>query len=487
MGRFFGTDGIRGVANTELTPELAFKLGRAIVGALPEDAFALSAPSVQDAGSATESDCTKHPAAFRRPRVLIGRDTRRSGKMLEGALSAGITSAGADAVLAGIVPTPAVSLLLQNGRFDAGIVISASHNPPEYNGLKVFLGGGKKLSDAQEVRIEEMLHTEDVPLPQFCNASADACECRPSRPTGAALGRVETLSSAADEYVQGLVGLFPIDVLKGMKVALDCGHGASSATSPAAFRALGAEVVVLNDDYNGDDINVNCGSTHLEIVAECVQSDTFDLGIAHDGDADRMLAVDETGAVVDGDHIMAICAKHLKDTGQMDGLPVVGTVMANLGFIRALEELNIPVETTAVGDRYVLERMRKTGAILGGEQSGHIILLQHNSTGDGLLSALMLASIVASSGKKLSELAKVMTSYPQVLINIYVSSKDIEGCAPLQAAMTQAEEQLGDTGRILVRASGTEKLVRVMVEAADEAQAQSIAESLAAVVESELG
>jgi len=404
-------------------------------------------------------------------------------------MSAGITSAGADAVLAGIVPTPAVSLLLKEDSFDAGIVISASHNPPEYNGLKVFLGGGKKLNDEQEARIEALLHTEDVPLPRFCNESTDTCVCRPSRPTGSTLGQVETLPTAARDYTDKLVALFPMGALKGMKVALDCGHGAACATSPAAFRALGAEVTVLNDDYTGDDINVACGSTHLEVVSQCVRSQAagFDLGIAHDGDADRMLAVDELGNEVDGDHIMAVCAKYLKDTGQMDALPVVGTVMSNLGFIRALEALDIPVETTAVGDRYVLKRMYETKAILGGEQSGHIIFLQHNSTGDGLLSALMLAFIVAQSGKPLSELTKVMTSYPQVLINVYVSSKDIEGCAALRSAMEDAEAQLGDTGRILVRASGTEKLVRVMVEAADAAQAQGLAEELAAVVEKELG
>ncbi|MCL2438445.1 MAG: phosphoglucosamine mutase [Coriobacteriia bacterium] len=478
--KLFGTDGIRGIANTELTPELAFKLGRAIVATLPSDAFAFTEESGKKVTDVTAA------VKFRRPRVLIGRDTRRSGKMLEGALSAGITSAGADAVLAGIVPTPAVSLLLQDDCFDAGVVISASHNPPEYNGLKVFMGGGKKLSDKQEEQVEELLHTDDVPLPKFCNDD-DACKCRPNRPTGSSVGRVEVLVTATEEYVQKLVALFPIGALKGMKIALDCGHGASYSASPAALEALGAEVVVLNDDFSGDDINVGCGSTHLEVVARCVRSGDFDLGIAHDGDADRMLAVDETGAEVDGDHIMAVCAKYLKDTGQMDELPVVGTVMANLGFVRALEGMGIPVETTAVGDRYVLERMYETGAVLGGEQSGHIIFLQHNSTGDGLLSALMLSYIVASSDKPLSKLTKVMKDFPQVLINVYVSSKGVEGCAPLQTAMRSAEAELGDTGRILVRASGTEKMVRVMVEASDEELAQNLAQNLAAVVEKELG
>ena len=504
--KLFGTDGIRGIANTELTPELAFKLGRAVVATLPAEAFELSPASGPRKGRqcadlvdpdmpemAHSGAKTGNPAASadpeenrRRPRVLIGRDTRRSGKMLEGALSAGITSAGADAVLAGIVPTPAISLLLQDDCFDAGVVISASHNPPQYNGLKVFLGNGRKLSDTQEAQIEELLHTEDVPLPQLCTDSPENCTCRPSRPTGPAVGRIEMLPSATDTYVHKLVEIFPINVLAGMKVAIDCGHGASSAPTPAAFRVLGAEVTVLNDDFTGDDINVGCGSTHLDVVADCVKSGSFDLGISHDGDADRMLAVDEAGAEVDGDHIMAICAKHLKEAGEMDGIPVVGTVMANLGFTRALEDMGIPVEHTAVGDRYVLERMAETGAILGGEQSGHVIFLQHNSTGDGLLSALMLASIVAQSGKKLSELAQVMTSYPQTLINVYVSSKDMDNCAPLQTAMKEAEVQLGNTGRILVRASGTEKMIRVMVEAEDKTMADSIAEKLASIVEAEL-
>jgi len=467
--KLFGTDGIRGIANTELAPELAFKLGRALVAVLPDAAFSTVRGS--------------NFAQSKRPRVLIGRDTRRSGRMLEGALAAGISSAGADAILAGVVPTPAISLLLSDDRFDAGVVISASHNPPQYNGLKVFLGSGKKLSDDQEAQIETLLHADEVVMP----ASKTDGISRENRPTGTALGRVEVLPTAAEEYVAKVTSIFPLGALQGIRVAIDCGHGAACKTTPAAFEALGAEITVINDDYNGDDINVNCGSTHLEVIGECVQSDAFDLGIAHDGDADRMLAVDEAGAEVDGDYIMAICAKHLKDTGQMDGLPVVGTVMANLGFTRALADMGITLETTAVGDRYVLERMREKGAILGGEQSGHIIFLQHNSTGDGLLSALMLAYIVAESGKPLSELAQVMTSYPQVLKNVPVSSKDIADNATLQAAIVDAEVQLGDTGRILVRASGTEKLIRVMVEAADAEAAEDITTKLAAIVEQELG
>jgi phosphoglucosamine mutase len=301
------------------------------------------------------------------------------------------------------------------------------------------------------------------------------------------------MSSVAKEYVSRLVSIFPINALEGLKVAIDCGHGAACETSPAAFRALGARVQVLNDDYTGDDINVDCGSTHLDVVSTCViekcgpDSASFDLGIAHDGDADRMLAVDEMGKVVDGDHIMAICAQYLKESGELADTPVVSTVMANLGFNRALADMDISVETTAVGDRYVLERMRETGAILGGEQSGHIIFLQHNSTGDGLLSALMLAYIVARSGKPLSELSAVMTTYPQVMINVYVKSKDMDGCAPLIQAIALAEAELGSSGRVLVRPSGTEKMIRVMVEASDAIQAQSIADRLAKIVEAELG
>lgn len=465
--KLFGTDGIRGVANLELKPELAFKLGRAIAASLPAEAF--------------------EARASRRPSVLIGRDTRRSGKMLEAALSAGLNSAGVDAVLAGIVPTPAISILLQDDRFDAGVVVSASHNPPEYNGLKVFMAGGKKLSDEQELQIEKLLHTEDVPLPQFCDEPTDACACRPSRPIGTALGTVRELETATEEYVQRLVALFPANALQGMKIALDCGHGASFKASPAAFETLGAEVTVLNEDFDGDDINLDCGSTHLEVVADCVKSGGFDLGIAHDGDADRMLAVDQKGAEVDGDYIMAICAKYLKDSGQIENIPVVGTVMANLGFVRALEDMGISVETTAVGDRYVLKRMHETGAILGGEQSGHIIFLQHNSTGDGLLSALMLSYILAQSSQPLSELCKVMKSYPQVLINVSVQNKDIAGSSALQNAIVDAEDTLGNSGRVLVRASGTEKMVRVMVEASEEELAQKLAERLAVLVEEELG
>jgi len=452
--KLFGTDGIRGVANTELSPELAFKLGRAVVATLPESA-----------------------GVDALPRVLIGRDTRRSGEMLEGALVAGITSAGADAVLAGIVPTPAVALLLKDGAYDAGIVISASHNPPEYNGLKVFSGDGYKLSDEQEAGIEALLHTDDVPLP----------EGHDDRPVGCKVGRAYPLADAVEHYVHELVALFEPNSLKGLRVVLDCGHGASVITSPAAFRALGAQVTAINEDFSGDDINVCCGSTHLDVVGECVQSGNYDLGIAHDGDADRMLAVDEHGEVIDGDHIIVMCAKCLRDEGLLPDAPVVTTVMANLGFNRALEELGLAIETTQVGDRYVLERMRQTGAILGGEQSGHVIFLRHNTTGDGLLSALMLAHLVAASDKTASELAKVMTSYPQVLRNVTVKDKDIAGNAELQAAIAAAEEELADTGRVLVRASGTEPLVRVMVEAADAAQAEAVAEKLVVAVASQLG
>ncbi|MCL2680794.1 MAG: phosphoglucosamine mutase, partial [Coriobacteriia bacterium] len=420
-------------------------------------------------------EATTDPSC-RRPRVLIGRDTRRSGKMLEGALAAGITSAGADAVLAGVVPTPAISLLLAGQCFDAGVVISASHNPPEYNGMKVFWGTGKKLDDAQQEQIEALLQSDEVLLPG----------ARTDRPTGTQLGRVETFPGAAAEYVAKLTAIFPYHGLQGLRVAIDCGHGAACKTTPAAFEALGATISVINDDYSGDDINVACGSTNLKVVAEAVQSGDFDLGIAHDGDADRMLAVDQNGAVIDGDQLMAICAQYLKDKGEMDGLPVVSTVMANLGFARALQDRDIAVEITDVGDRHVLQRMYETGAILGGEQSGHLIFLQHNSSGDGLLSALMLAHILVQSGKSLSDLAGVMKHYPQVLHNVPVASKDIASSQALQAAISDACTQLGDSGRVLIRPSGTEKLVRVMVEAADEDQAEAVATSLAAVVAQEL-
>ncbi|MDO8849063.1 MAG: phosphoglucosamine mutase [Coriobacteriia bacterium] len=444
MGKLFGTDGVRGIANSELTPELAFKLGEAAGHFLGE----------RGAG-----------------RIVVGMDTRRSGDLLEASLVAGICSSGASALRAGIVPTPAVAFLARELGADGGVVISASHNPAEYNGIKFFDRDGFKLPDEIEDEIEE-----------FLIAERDW-----ERPTGALVGVTEAVPAAAERYIAHAVTTVP-DRLDGLRVAIDCGHGAASVSTPAAFRALGAEVTAVNCDWDGTDINRACGSTHLDVIAEVVRSGEFDLGIAHDGDADRVLAVDETGAVIDGDAIMAVCALDLRDRSALNGDTVVATVMSNLGFDVALRERGISVVKTRVGDRYVLDQMRASGAVFGGEQSGHVIFLEHATTGDGLVTALQLAAVIRRSGKRLSELAGVMVHYPQVLENVRVAHRELlSSSAAIADAVRMAEATLGDSGRVLVRASGTEPLVRVMVEAAEESQARSIAEHIAGLVRVELG
>lgn len=450
--RLFGTDGIRGVANADLSPELAFRLGAALGRFLADG----------------------HP----HPRFVIGRDTRRSGAMLQAALVAGIMAAGGDALLAGIVPTPAVAYLVSTLRANGGVVISASHNLPEYNGLKVFSGEGFKLSDELEVRIERALH----------EPFADA------RPTGVGVGRQYDIDHAAELYLEHDLALITRNdgledpAFAGLRIAIDCGHGASAEVTPAAFERLGAEVTAINTDFNGDDINVGCGSTHLGPLSELVRGGDFDLGVAHDGDADRLLAVDETGAVLDGDQIMALVARDLQARGDLSGGAIAATVMSNLGFLRAMESAGIEVRQTQVGDRYVLERMRADGLTIGGEQSGHIIYLKHNTTGDGLLTALLLARVVAATSRPLSELsAEAMRRYPQVLVNVPVANKnELEGNGAIATEIKLAQARLGDRGRVLLRASGTEPLVRVMVEAAEVEQAQSAADALVAIVEVEL-
>lgn len=442
--RLFGTDGVRGVANTELTPELAFKLGEA------------AGHFLADKG---------------RGRIVVGMDTRRSGDMLEAAVVAGICSAGADALRAGIVPTPAVAFLARDLGADGGVVISASHNPAEYNGIKFFDRDGFKLPDEIEDEIEEFLVSE-----------RDW-----ERPTGARVGRAEVVADAVERYVAHAVATVP-DGLAGLRVAIDCGHGAAARTTVEAFERLGAEVASVNCDWDGMDINRDCGSTQLGVVADLVRSGSFDLGIAHDGDADRMLAVDEAGVEVDGDQVMAVCAVDLAARGRLAGNIVVATVMSNLGFGLAMREHGITVVKTRVGDRYVLDQMRASGATFGGEQSGHVIFLEHATTGDGLVTALQLASVVKRSGRPLSELARVMTRYPQVLENVRVADRGLlSGSAAVAEAVHAAEEELGETGRVLVRPSGTEPLVRVMVEAADEELARAIVARIADVVRSELG
>lgn len=442
--KLFGTDGIRGIANTDLTPELAFRLGEAVVKFLADD------------GSA---------------KFVIGRDTRRSGTMLQSALIAGITSAGGDVLLASVIPTPAVAFLTRRFKADGGIVISASHNPPEHNGLKVFSREGLKLPDELESLIEVFLNTNE-PI---------------ARPTGGRIGQVIHIEDATSYYVHHATDAFEPGSLEGLKVAIDCGHGASCGATPKAFRMLDAQVTAINTDFDGDDINVDCGSTHMQQLQTLVQTGDFDLGIAHDGDADRIMAVDEQGNTVDGDEIIAILAHYMHSNDLLTANTVVGTVMTNLGFEKAMDKLGIHTVKTRVGDRYVLEQMQAMGANLGGEQSGHIILLDYNTTGDGLFVALMLSNVVAKTGKPLSELARIMTKYPQVIENVIVSNKEhLAASARLSEAIEAVETRLGDQGRVLVRASGTEPVVRVMSEAAQIADAREAVDELVAVVKEEL-
>lgn len=441
--RLFGTDGVRGIANRVLTPELAFRLGEA------------AGHFLGDKGAG---------------RIVVGRDTRRSGAMLESALVAGITSGGGDALVCGVVPTPAVALLVRELGADGGVVISASHNPPEYNGIKLFSREGLKLPDELEDEIES-----------FTTGERDW-----ERPIGAAIGCIEPVEGALERYIAHAVSTVTGD-LSGLRVAIDCGHGAAHISSPETFRRLGAHVTAINCDYNGLDINVGCGSTDLGPLAQIVRAGEFDLGIAHDGDADRVLAVDEQGAEVDGDQIMAICAARMHEAGTLAGSAVVSTVMANMGFEVAMRERGISVVKTKVGDRYVLEQMQSMGANLGGEQSGHIIFLDHNTTGDGLVTALQLASAVARAGVPLSALTGVMERYPQVLVNVPVADKArLVTSSAISEAIHAAEAHLADQGRVLVRASGTEPLVRVMAEASSVALAQEVVDRLVEVVRAEL-
>lgn len=443
MTRLFGTDGVRGIANADLTPELAFRLGEA------------AGHFLGDHG---------------RGRIVVGRDTRRSGEMLESALVAGLMAGGADALVAGIVPTPAVALLVRELEADGGVVISASHNAPHYNGIKLFSRDGFKLPDELEDEIEA-----------FCTVERDW-----ERPTGEGVGRIVAVPDALERYIAHCVDSIDVD-LTGMTIAVDCGHGASAVATPEALRQLGAKVIAINTEFDGMDINVECGSTHLGPITAIMHDYKVDLGIAHDGDADRVLAVDETGAEVDGDVIMAVCAARMHELGQLPLDTVVSTVMCNLGFEIAMRERRINVIKTKVGDRYVLEQLRTSGAVLGGEQSGHIIFLEHNTTGDGLVTALHLAAVMQETGLPLSELRRVMRRYPQVLVNVPVADRArLATSAAIADAIRDAEDELGDTGRVLVRPSGTEPLVRVMAEAADEHAASAIVERLVAVVASEL-
>ena len=444
MTRLFGTDGVRGIANDDLTPELAFRLGEAAGHFLGEKG---------------------------RGRIVVGRDTRRSGQMLEAALVAGIMSGGADALTCRIVPTPAVAYLTRKLSADGGVVLSASHNAPEYNGIKFFSRDGFKLPDDLEDEIEEFTHRKR----------------EWDRPVGGEVGCVIAIEDAVEQYVSHVVDGVEGD-LEGMTIAVDCGHGAASITTPMALRELGAKVIAINTEWDGMDINVGCGSTDLGPVRELVSSHQVDLGIAHDGDADRVLAVDETGEEVDGDVIMAVCASHMMERGQLAGNTLVGTVMSNMGLEVAMRERGITLIKTKVGDRYVLEQMQSSGALLGGEQSGHIIFMDHSTTGDGLVTALQLASVMVQREAPLSELRNVMHRYPQVMKNVRVADKALLATSSAVAqGIKTATEELGDKGRVLVRASGTEPLVRVMAEAETEEAAAAVVERLASVVAEELG
>lgn len=447
MARLFGTDGVRGVANAELTCELAMRLGQAAV-------------------------------RFMGSPIVVGRDTRLSGDMLQAALVAGIASAGGDALIAGIVPTPAVALLVREMRAAGGIVISASHNPPEYNGIKCFDAQGFKLPDAVEDDIQAFVEAGGLDA-----LDGDAL------PVGAGVGVAIELEDAAETYIRHAVDSVASQGIdfSGLHVALDCGHGASSLTSAEALRRLGAEVTVVHDDFDGMDINVGCGSTCLDPLREVMAASGADVGIAHDGDADRVMLLSKDGVGIDGDIVEAVIARDMKMRGCLPHDTVVSTVMANLGFVRAMEDLGIAVKQTKVGDRYVLEEMLAGGFALGGEQSGHMILLDYNSTGDGLMTACQFLCAVRRSGCAVEDAIAIMKRFPQTLVNVRVRDKRaLEGCAPVRDAVAAVEARMGSDGRVLVRTSGTEPVVRVMVEASRAEIARSCAESIAAVVEREL-
>jgi phosphoglucosamine mutase len=451
MGRLFGTDGVRGLANGDLTAQLALELSQAAASVLTHGRHA-----------------DELKAKGQRPRAVIGRDPRVSGQFLSSAVASGLASSGIDVLDAGVIPTPAIALLVRDAGLDFGVMVSASHNLAPDNGIKFFSYGGTKLPDEVEDRIEEALGTQ------------------PLRPTGEGVGRVSRFSDAEDRYALALLKSVPVS-LKGLHVVIDCAHGAAAGVSPRVFKDAGAEVTIMGAEPDGLNINEGFGSTHPELLREAVVELGADMGIAHDGDADRTLAVDHTGRLIDGDQIMAILALAKKSRGDLVGNGIVATVMSNLGLHRLMQENGIIVHETKVGDRYVLEELARTGLILGGEQSGHIIMANHQTTGDGILSGLQLASEVVRSGKTLHELANQMTVYPQLLINVSgVDRTKLNDDSVIADAVAKAEAELGDSGRVLLRPSGTEPLVRVMVEALDRDEAKSHAERIAQVVKERL-
>ncbi|WDO06695.1 phosphoglucosamine mutase [Streptomyces murinus] len=452
MGRLFGTDGVRGVANADLTAEMALGLSVAAAHVLAE------------AGT----------FAGHRPKAVVGRDPRASGEFLEAAVAAGLASAGVDVLLVGVLPTPAVAHLTGALGADLGVMLSASHNAMPDNGIKFFARGGHKLADELEDRIEAVYESHRHGEPW-------------QRPTGSGVGRLRPYDEGFEQYVGHLLSVLP-NRLDRLKIVLDEAHGAAAGVSPEAFTRAGAQVVTIGAEPDGLNINDGCGSTHLGLLKAAVVEHGADLGIAHDGDADRCLAVDHTGEEVDGDQILAVLALAMRERSALRADTVVATVMSNLGFKLAMEKAGIQLVQTAVGDRYVLEEMKQHGYALGGEQSGHVIVLDHATTGDGTLTGLLLAARVAQSGRSLRELASVMERLPQVLINVPdVDKSRVRTSADLAAAVSEAERELGSTGRVLLRPSGTEPLVRVMVEAADIEQARSVASRLADAVKSALG
>ena len=449
MGKLFGTDGVRGVANEEpMTPETVVKLGRA-------------------AAYLFKTKAGRH-------KIVIGKDTRLHGYMLECALTSGICSMGVDVLLVGPLPTPGIAFITRSVRADAGIVISASHNPFEDNGIKFFSGEGLKLPDEMERRIELWIASGEIDR---------------IRPRAAELGKAYRINDAAGRYIEFAKGTVPKGVaFHGLKVVIDCAHGATYKVAPAIFRELGATVIPLNIQPNGVNINDGCGSLYPEVVSEAVLKHKADVGVSHDGDGDRAILVDETGAVLDGDHLLAILALDLKSRGVLRSDTVVGTVMSNVGLDLCLKEAGIAVVRAPVGDRYVLEEMLRHGVNLGGEQSGHIVFLDHNTTGDGVVTALQLLALMAKHQKPLSQLRRCMTAVPQVLVNVRVAEKqDFESLPAVQAAIANAEAQLDGGGRVLVRYSGTEPVARVMVEGRDAEQVERLARSIARAVEKELG
>lgn len=445
MGKYFGTDGVRGVANRELTAELAYSIGRC-------------------GGYVLTGDKEK-------PTVVIGMDTRVSGAMLESSLVAGLLSIGAHVIRLGVVSTPAVAYITRLLKADAGVMISASHNPVEDNGIKFFGGDGFKLTDETELKIEELMDAEIDELP---------------RPIGKDLGEVIVNEEAKYKYLEYLKTTIT-NRFDGLKVVLDCANGAAYELAPKLFRELGAEVIAIGAEPNGLNINEQCGSTHPEHLKEEVIRHNADLGLAFDGDADRLIAIDHTGEEVDGDFILCICGEAMNRAGKLKEGTVVSTVMSNIGFYKACDTLKLKTAKTAVGDRYVMEEMRRGGYNLGGEQSGHVIFLDYNTTGDGILTGIQLVDTIVSSGKRLSDLKCSMRKYPQVLVNVRVGDKSkYEGNTQIEAAIAEVEQLLGDNGRVLVRPSGTESLIRVMAEGPDKDELDRYVAQVADVVKREL-